>query len=215
MIDKAEGPSLLRVARPRECNTQQPPLMCATTGATTTQQTSLKAASMLILERNKLCNNHATTTQKGTQQPPLKNDELVASELGAIAQVLPDDLDRLIDIVARHYRCPNEEIAEMKAAATADLGGAMQSFRALAGAIPLPPAIEARRQRVLAMLDKNPGTRLALVTDTQAEPESVIVTVGVRDKGTADLRIPRERYDGLKVLALIESIGGGCPVQGR
>ena len=100
-------------------------------------------------------------------------------------------------------------------AATGDLGGAMQSFRAMASAIPLPPMIEARRQRVLAMLAENPGTRLALVTDTQAEPESVIVTVGVRDKGTADLRIPRERYDGLKVLALIESIGGGCPAQGR
>ena len=69
-------------------------------------------------------------------------------------------------------------------AATGDLGGAMQSFRAMASAIPLPPMIEARRQRVLAMLAENPGTRLALVTDTQAEPESVIVTVGVRDKGT-------------------------------
>jgi TubC N-terminal docking domain len=66
------------------------------------------------------------------------------------------------------------------------------------------PAMEARRQRVLAMLDNNPGIKRAILTDTEADPESVIVTIGLRDQATAELAIPKARYDPFLILRLVE-----------
>lgn len=68
---------------------------------------------------------------------------------------------------------------------------------------PLPdPAAEARRQRVLAML--RPATRLAVLPDTEADPEAVLLTLAIRDKGTCELRIPRAKYDPFLLLDLVE-----------
>ena len=71
--------SLLHVAPPSKCNTQQPTPNCATGNATHAQQPPSKPASLLDLARNRLRNNHATTTQNGTQQAPEKSLLLVAS----------------------------------------------------------------------------------------------------------------------------------------
>jgi len=65
-------------------------------------------------------------------------------------------------------------------------------------------AIEARRQRVIALLQADPERRMAVITDIDSEPDHVIVTVGIRDQATADLAIPRSRYDGIRVLELIQ-----------
>lgn len=70
--------SLLHVARPRECNTQQPPLNDATGHATIMQQPPTKPASLLELARNKLRNNHATGFQKPLQQAIPKSPPVVA-----------------------------------------------------------------------------------------------------------------------------------------
>ena len=72
---------------------------------------------------------------------------------------------------------------------------------------PLPdPAMEARRRRVVAMLDKRPGIRYAVIVDNpNADP--VIVALAIRDVGTCELAIPAANYDAFALLALIERHG--------
>ncbi len=67
---------------------------------------------------------------------------------------------------------------------------------------------ESRRQRVLAMLKESPGITYAITSDTEAEQDAVIITLAIRDKGTCELRIPKERYDGLAILQIIEAQTG-------
>ena len=69
------------------------------------------------------------------------------------------------------------------------------------------PAAEARRQRVLAMLAANPGARYALVTDTEGDPEAVILALAIRGRATCELRIPRDRYDPFLLLDLLDKHG--------
>lgn len=70
------------------------------------------------------------------------------------------------------------------------------------------PATEARRQRVLAMLAERPGIRYAVITDTQADPGAVILTLATRGRATCELRIPRDKYDPWLLLQMIERHGG-------
>ena len=75
-------------------------------------------------------------------------------------------------------------------------------------------AAEARRQRVLVLLAERPGIRYAVLTDTQADPDAVIVVLAIwsakPDGGTVtcELAIPRAKYDGMLLLDLIEHHGG-------
>jgi len=70
------------------------------------------------------------------------------------------------------------------------------------------PAAAARRLRVLAILTERPGTRYAALTDTEADPEAVILALAIRDVATCELRIPRQKYDPFLLLELIERHGG-------
>lgn len=75
------------------------------------------------------------------------------------------------------------------------------------GAGVVTPEAEARRERVLAMLAERPGIKYAVVVDNpNADP--VIVALGIRGQATCELRIPREKYDGVLLLDLIERHGG-------
>ena len=58
------------------------------------------------------------------------------------------------------------------------------------------------------MLETHPGARYAVVTDSAADPEAVILTLAIRGRATCELRIPRDRYDGTLLLDLIERHGG-------
>jgi hypothetical protein len=69
-------------------------------------------------------------------------------------------------------------------------------------------AAEARRERVLAMLEAHPGARYAFLTDTRADPEVVIVALAIRGLATYEFRIPPDKYDGTLLLDLIERHGG-------
>lgn len=74
---------------------------------------------------------------------------------------------------------------------------------------PLPdPVTDARRQRVLAMLEENASARYALVTETETDPDAVLLTLAIRGRGACELRIPRDKYDGVLLLDLIERHGG-------
>jgi TubC N-terminal docking domain len=70
------------------------------------------------------------------------------------------------------------------------------------------PAAEARRQRLLAMLGAQPDARYAVLTDTEAAPESIIVALAIRGRATCGFHIPRDKYDGTLLLDLIEKYGG-------
>lgn len=73
---------------------------------------------------------------------------------------------------------------------------------------PLPdPAAEARRQRALDMLARRPGSRYAVVTDCEAEPDVVILALAIQGRATVELRIPKAKYDGVLMLDLIEKHG--------
>lgn len=71
---------------------------------------------------------------------------------------------------------------------------------------PFPdPAMEVRRQKVLAILAENPQIKRAILTDTEADPGNVIVTIGLRGQATGELAIPNDRYDPFLMLGLIEA----------
>jgi hypothetical protein len=74
----------------------------------------------------------------------------------------------------------------------------------------VPSPADERRKTVLDMLAQEPSITHAFVTDDEAKADHVIVTVGIRGVGTCDLRIPRENYDGLAVLKLIEEHTGAA-----
>lgn len=64
---------------------------------------------------------------------------------------------------------------------------------------------EARRQKVIAMLEAAPDTLRAIYADTDSDPHNVILTVAVRScQQTCELLIPKAKYDSWKLLELIE-----------
>ncbi|SCY74902.1 hypothetical protein SAMN05216420_11638 [Nitrosospira sp. Nl5] len=67
------------------------------------------------------------------------------------------------------------------------------------------PAIlfELRDQRVLAMLKHEPEKKYAILCN-DASTDPVLVTIGIRGKGTFDMQIPKVNYDGLALLQVIE-----------
>ncbi|MBL8499650.1 MAG: hypothetical protein JNL77_03540 [Nitrosomonas sp.] len=63
---------------------------------------------------------------------------------------------------------------------------------------------EQRREKVLRMLAENPGTQRAFVTDTESDPDNVIITLAIRDQASFEMLIPRRKYDPFMLLELIE-----------
>lgn len=63
---------------------------------------------------------------------------------------------------------------------------------------------EERRVRVLQMLEEKPEIKRAFLTDTEADPDSVIIAFAIRDVGTCELLIPQSKYDPFAVLDVIE-----------
>ncbi|OGA54971.1 MAG: hypothetical protein A3F74_17500 [Betaproteobacteria bacterium RIFCSPLOWO2_12_FULL_62_58] len=98
-------------------------------------------------------------------------------------------VNRWLPIIREHK---NEIVNELRAANN--------------GAYDAPPdaTAETRRQRVLAMLRENPTARYAIVTETESDPDAVIVTLAIRGRATCELQIPRDRYDGALLLDLID-----------
>src|SRR5215218_3401136 len=74
-----------------------------------------------------------------------------------------------------------------------------------------PADAEARRQQMLAMLAHESGLQYAMTSDDEIEPSAVILTLGVRDKATCELRIPKDKYDGLALLPVIEALTSARP----
>jgi len=67
---------------------------------------------------------------------------------------------------------------------------------------------EARRQKVIAMLEAAPETQRAIYTDTDSDPHNVILAVAVRAcQQTCEMLIPKAKYDPWKLLELVERLG--------
>ena len=69
------------------------------------------------------------------------------------------------------------------------------------------PAMEARRQRVLAVLAERPGIKYALVVGSP-DADPVIVALGIRGQATFEFHVAREKFDSFLLLDLIERHGG-------
>jgi hypothetical protein len=100
---------------------------------------------------------------------------------------------------------PSRGFPEIKPAVELMLEAARNDPKELAASISDFAAYE-RRERVLAMLDRSPGIKRALITDTRSDPEDVILTVGIRDLGTAELRIPKANYDAFAIMKAVETL---------
>ncbi|MER2513774.1 MAG: hypothetical protein ABTQ25_15365 [Nitrosomonas ureae] len=62
---------------------------------------------------------------------------------------------------------------------------------------------EERRAKVLTMLADNPNTQRALITDTESYPDSVILTIAIRDLYSFEMSVPKDKYDPFVILELI------------
>ena len=63
---------------------------------------------------------------------------------------------------------------------------------------------EERSAKVLSMLADQPGIQRTFLTDSEADPQHVIVTIAIRDQYTFEMTIPREKYDAFLIVELIE-----------
>jgi hypothetical protein len=132
------------------------------------------------------------------------------------------DLDRMLELACEGLSLTPDQLhqeleagGDMPALASGEL--APQAIRLTAEALavlryPHAPSNDsdrgARRQQALAMLAQEPAIRYAITTDTELETDAVIVTLAIRDKATCELRIPKDRYDGLALLKVIEEQTG-------
>jgi len=124
----------------------------------------------------------------------------------------PDILARLHAVGVNLSRNGDRLIATPKTAVTPEIVDLIRSHKPeLLAALttePLPDfKAEARRQKVLAMLAAHPEARYAALTDMQADPGGVLLTLAIRGVATCELHIPREKYDGVLLLDLIERHG--------
>jgi hypothetical protein len=68
------------------------------------------------------------------------------------------------------------------------------------------PAQERRRLTALEMLRRHPEITRAVVVDGDADP--VRVALAIRNVGTCELLIPRDRWDPFRFLELLDKHGG-------
>lgn len=68
---------------------------------------------------------------------------------------------------------------------------------------------EWRRQKVIAMLEAAPDTQRAIYTDTDSDPQNVILAIAVRYPAgaTCEMLIDKTKYDPWRLLELIERLG--------
>ena len=66
---------------------------------------------------------------------------------------------------------------------------------------------ERRRQKVLKMLDDRPGIQRAFLTDTESDPDNVIITMAIRDQYSFEMHVPKDKYCPFLMLELIERGG--------
>ena len=64
---------------------------------------------------------------------------------------------------------------------------------------------EIRQQRVLTMLEVASENQRAIYTDTESDPDNVILTIAVRHIAIAEMLIPKAKYDPFLLLSLVDN----------
>jgi hypothetical protein len=73
----------------------------------------------------------------------------------------------------------------------------------------LPPFAEKqKRGSERCMLASNSAIRYALISDTEAEGNNAILTLGIRDLGMCALAIPKAKYDPFLIMGLLNEHEG-------
>jgi hypothetical protein len=69
-----------------------------------------------------------------------------------------------------------------------------------------PPAapMSSLSMEALKRFELDPTLLRAVVTDTDSNPDAAIVVVAVRGVGVGEILVPRDKYDGISLLAMIE-----------
>ena len=62
-----------------------------------------------------------------------------------------------------------------------------------------------RRNKVLALLEANPRALRAMCTDIHSDPNSVILTIAIRNRATCEMHVAKERFDPFQLLSLVET----------
>ena len=63
---------------------------------------------------------------------------------------------------------------------------------------------EQRRAKVLQMLEDRPEIRRAFVTDSESDPDNVILAMAIRGVASFEMLIPKDKYDGFAMLEVIQ-----------
>ena len=114
-----------------------------------------------------------------------------------------DLIGRLALAGVRLARIGEDRIAaEPREALTEELRSLIREHKLelLAALEPLDRGRELRRQRVLAKLKAEPDKQRVAIFDPDFDRDFVLCTLAIRDVGTCELRIPRDRYDPWLVL---------------
>lgn len=72
-------------------------------------------------------------------------------------------------------------------------------------ALKLQQQQEARRQKVLAMLDADPTLKRAIYADSDSDPDNVILAIAVRHVATCEMLISKSKFDPMRLLELIDA----------
>jgi len=92
---------------------------------------------------------------------------------------------------------PDQLAAEPRAALTDELRALIRTNKSalLAALARLEPGRGIRQQRALTKLADSPDLKRVAIFDIEANPTAVICTLAIRDVGTCELTIPRDKYD--------------------
>jgi hypothetical protein len=71
-----------------------------------------------------------------------------------------------------------------------------------------------RIKKVIELLESSPGN-LAITTDMESSQESVILTIAIRGLAAFEMTAPKNKYDGLRLLEILEHQNGGTVIDKR
>jgi hypothetical protein len=136
-------------------------------------------------------------------------------------EILTDLHDRGLTVTARDgmvYAQPRAAITdEVRRLIRSNKSALVAALTRFPGPVPGPEegrqeepatdsAVDSRRRRVIDWFDRNPKLQRVILAEDAAD--QVHVMVGLRGAATFELTIPRERYDGIALLELIEKYSG-------
>jgi hypothetical protein len=63
---------------------------------------------------------------------------------------------------------------------------------------------EARKERVMALLQENPDAPRAIYADTDSDPLNVVLVTAVRHVAVSEMTVPRVKYDPWRLITILD-----------